>query len=238
MKKKNHKKHPFLRSIRIPILLGMIMVLTHLIKETIAPDLYQWGIYPRDWSGLKGVFFFHFIHGDWKHLGNNLISFLPLSAILFVFYRRNRFQVYTSALLMSGFLTWIGGRSSYHIGASAWIYALASYLFFNSLRDANPKSKGITFTIVLFYGSMVWGIFPQPEYLNISWEGHLMGFITGIFLSYAFPSRFPKRKKYSWEKEKDLLDELKEPVIYEEIHAKKTEDDSLFQWHSNHSFEQ
>lgn len=46
---------------------------------------------------------------------------------------------------------------------------------------------------------MLWYIFPIQE--GISWEGHLSGFLSGLFLVYMVDTVIPSEKKYEWEKE-------------------------------------
>ena len=51
---------------------------------------------------------------------------------------------------------------------------------------------------------MIWGIFPQSH--NISWEGHIAGFFSGILLSLFYRNNGPKQKKYQWEIDEELED--------------------------------
>ena len=53
--------------------------------------------------------------------------------------------------------------------------------------------------VVFIYGSLLWYIFPVED--GISWEGHLGGFVTGLFLAFAMKVPLPILKKYDWEKE-------------------------------------
>jgi len=49
---------------------------------------------------------------------------------------------------------------------------------------------------------MVWGVLPYKP--TISWEGHLMGMLVGIFLAYRFRKIGPVRPKYQYEIEKEM----------------------------------
>ena len=45
---------------------------------------------------------------------------------------------------------------------------------------------------------------------NISWEGHLSGFIAGILIAIYFRNKGPQAKKYNYELEEELEEEKKE----------------------------
>lgn len=227
MKKANVFQH-ILKVARLPLFFAAIMTIIKIVELFGDFNLYLFGIHPRRMESLMGIFFSPLIHGDLQHLYNNLTSFLPLSFILLYFYPKRGTSVFFVSYILTGLLIWIGARPSFHIGASGWIYAIASYLFFNAIFDKSRKSYGIIFVIVMFYGSMVWGILPLPDYMKISWEGHLFGALTGLFLAYQLPAHFKRnRKKYSWQKEKHILDDLKEhPITYEEISPSENEEDN------------
>jgi membrane associated rhomboid family serine protease len=44
----------------------------------------------------------------------------------------------------------------------------------------------------------VWGIFPGV-YTNVSWESHMLGFISGILIAVWFRHEGPQRPRYFWE---------------------------------------
>ncbi|MFD0777321.1 rhomboid family intramembrane serine protease [Flavobacterium myungsuense] len=98
-------------------------------------DIEELGIYPRTFVGLLGVLFSPFIHGNIEHLYNNSIPLLILLVALRYFYREQSNRVLGYGILMSGFLTWIIGRESYHIGASGLVYVLVSFIFLKELEQ-------------------------------------------------------------------------------------------------------
>ncbi|MER3374447.1 MAG: rhomboid family intramembrane serine protease [Allomuricauda sp.] len=159
----------------------------------------EYGIYPRSLSGLRGVFLSPFIHGSVEHLYNNTIPLAILTAFLFYFYQRAALRVLLSGILISGLLTWSIARPSYHIGASGIIYVLASFIFFKGVFAKHYRLVALSLVVVFIYGSMLWYIFPVKE--NISWEGHLAGFITGFLLALTTKVKLPVEKKYEWERE-------------------------------------
>ena len=56
--------------------------------------------------------------------------------------------------------------------------------------------------VVFIYGGLFWGLFPTQQ--EISWEGHLSGFISGLVFAWFFRSDLPKRKKYQWEIDEEI----------------------------------
>ncbi|MGH2664997.1 rhomboid family intramembrane serine protease [Flavobacterium sp.] len=163
-------------------------------------SLTEFGIYPRTFSGLRGVIFSPFLHGDISHLYNNSIPLFMLVAALRYFYREQSLEVLIYGVLFSGLGTWLIGRDNYHIGVSGLIYVLVSFIFFKGIQTNYYRLVSLSLTIVVLYGGMIWYVFPSAE-TEISWEAHLSGFITGFLLSFFMKtSTYQKPIKYDWER--------------------------------------
>jgi len=209
-------KKDLFRALQFPLLFVCILVAIHGYSEYYHVRLSHWGVYPRESKGLIGILSGAFIHGDWKHLFNNSVPLLVLGTALYHFYKGLANRVWIYSLLYTGTLLWLGGRPSFHIGASGLVYALASFLFFSGFIRKHHSLMALSMSVVFLYGGMVWGIFPSEE--HISWEGHLFGAVNGLFWAIYFRDQGPQRKKYSWELEADILISLDGlEVIYEEV---------------------
>jgi membrane associated rhomboid family serine protease len=187
-------------------------------------EWYVHGLYPRKVSGLQGILFGSFLHGSLEHLINNSLAVFILSASLFYFYRKLSFPIVLWSLTLPFLFTWFYGRPSFHIGASAYIYALASFLFFSGIWRKNRYLASLSLLVVFLYGSLIWGLFPMED--GVSWEAHLSGGLVGLILSLFYRNKGPQSTQYIWPEEEyeDLLvvdwqeigeDEPQElPIVY------------------------
>jgi len=183
----------------LPLFSVLLLWIIFWIEVRFKIDLNNFGIYPRTLEGARGIFLSPFLHGDINHLYNNSIPLLVLIAALRYFYREQTFKVLGYGILLSGFITWVIARDSYHIGASGLIYVLVSFIFFKGIRTKYYRLVALSFTIILVYGGLVWYVFPNVEE-GISWEGHLAGLITGFVFAIAYKTPdYKKIIKYDWE---------------------------------------
>lgn len=182
-----------------PILFVLIIWITFWFDMKFNLNLKSYGIYPRSIKGLIGVLFSPFVHSSLEHLVNNSIPLFILSSFIFFFYKKLSWRIITLGILFSGILTWIIGRNSFHIGASGLIYVLMSFILFKGIFSKNFNLMALSLVVVFIYGSLVWYIFPLKQ--NMSWEGHLSGFLIGFLFALYFKQNVPKKYSYDWEKE-------------------------------------
>jgi membrane associated rhomboid family serine protease len=183
----------------IPLMAMILIWVVYWVELVIGVNFNEMGVKPRTLLGLRGVVLSPFIHGSLEHLYNNTIPLGILLSALWYFYRDVAWKVLVYGILLSGLITWLIGRTSYHIGASGFIYVLASFIFFKGIFSSHFRLVALSLIVVFIYGSMLWYIFPVKD--GMSWEGHLAGFLTGLFLAKVVKASLPPTKKYEWEKE-------------------------------------
>ncbi|MFN0276126.1 MAG: rhomboid family intramembrane serine protease [Chitinophagales bacterium] len=177
------KKHLYV-SFFMPFIFVLIMWCVRLFETATNVDLGKFGILPRHLQGLTGIFFSPFLHADWGHLISNSIPFLILGFLMIYSYRKVAFKAFLFTWFVSGFLVWLTGRESYHIGASNLVYGFAFFIFFSGIFRKDIQSVVLSLFVVFAYGSIVWGLFPIKE--GISWEGHLSGAAAGSIIAFFY----------------------------------------------------
>ncbi len=163
------------------ILGGLIAVLW--LVQILNAGVFQnqlavYGIHPRHLSGLDGILWAPFIHGNFQHLMANTLPLLTLGWLVMLQRTADFWVVSGIAMLVSGLGTWIvGSPSSTHIGASGIVFGYFGYLLLRGYFERSFTSVLVSLLVMFIYGSLIWGVLPtQP---GVSWEGHLFGFIGG-----------------------------------------------------------
>ncbi|MGB1248401.1 MAG: rhomboid family intramembrane serine protease [Chitinophagales bacterium] len=178
----------------------MVEIVDFLLPFSIQPL----GLHPHNVDQWWGIFTYPFIHGDWEHLSSNSLSGIILLTSLFVFHPKKAFSILPILYVFSGILLWfIGEKGSNHIGASGLIYALAFFLFTSGAIIRERNTLAVSFFIIMWYGSMIWGIFPFSVESGVSWEGHLSGAIVGVALAFILYWKQRKRKSIESEEEEE-----------------------------------
>ena len=208
------QKHTFLSSALFPMVFALLMWVVFYYDNKYSLGVYRLGVQPRKLTGLIGTLFMPLLHGDFNHILSNTFPLLILGTLLFYFYKDIAYKVFFIIYLFSGLLVWVGGniehlhRESFHIGASAIIYGLSGFLFFSGIIRKHKALFGVSLLVTFMYGTIIWGVFPVAfqkamhilrEKENISWEGHLFGFMSGVILAYVYRKTGIQEPQYSWD---------------------------------------
>ena len=188
----------------IPILYIVSIWIIYWIEIQFSFNFNKYGVYPRTLKGFRGVFFTHFIHSNTGHIFNNSIPLFVLLSSLFYFYKEVAYKVLFLGGFLTGFLTWIIARESYHIGASGIVYLLFSFVFFSGIIRKHFRLVALSLIVIFLYGSMIWYVLPIKE--GMSWEGHLSGFLIGLYFAVIYRKRGTVKEEHQFKvTEFDLL---------------------------------
>lgn len=174
------KKHKY--TIQLIVFLYVVHAVSFFIPIT------QFGIIPRTFNGLIGVFTSPFLHGGIWHLISNTLPLIVLLTVLNFFYPKKTLSVIIFTILVGGMLVWLFARSANHIGASGLIYGLASFLIANGILERKFIPILVSISVAVVYGGLIWGLVPSLK-SHISWEGHLFGAVAGILIAFLLKNK-------------------------------------------------
>ncbi|PLX11770.1 MAG: rhomboid family intramembrane serine protease [Marinilabiliales bacterium] len=211
----SRERKNFLNALFIPLLLVVMMWVIKIVESLFGIDFGFLGTHPLSLNGIQGIITMPFVHGSYSHIFANTVPFIVLGTALFYFYKGISVRVLIGIWILSGIWTWFGGRDSWHVGASGIIYGLSAFLFVSGVIRKDTRLAALSLIVAFLYGSLIWGIIPDfyPE-KNISWEGHMGGFVAGIIMAVYYRTSGPQRKKYSWELEEEYEDDEDEDAYW------------------------
>lgn len=164
-------------------------------NEAYNLHLQDFGVRPRSIHGLIGILSMPFLHGDFEHLFSNTIPFFVSGTFIFHFFDRVKWKIILIIWYFSGLGIWVfGDPMSIHIGASGLVYGMVAFLMTSGFIRKNKELTAVALVLIFLYGSMVWGLFPQFSWfreINISWEGHLFGTLSGVALALFYRKEGP-----------------------------------------------
>jgi membrane associated rhomboid family serine protease len=200
----SQRKKIWPKAFRLALIFIGVLWAVFLIDNTLFPlffpfnHLKDYGVYPRQIMGFPGIFTTVFLHGSLSHVISNTLPLLLAITALFGNYPKTAKRVFVLSILLTGILVWSFARSANHIGASGLLYCLLTYIFISGFIKKDIQSIGISFVIAFLYGSLIFGIIPDEA--HISWESHLFGLFSGLFLAWYY--RHDDKPIYkSWDEE-------------------------------------
>lgn len=191
-----------------PVIICFFVILVFLFERGMGLNFKEGGVFPREPKTLLNIFTMPFIHGDWSHLLNNLVSFFVLCTSLYYFYSEIANKIVVLSVILSGLILWVIGRDSWHIGMSGVIYSFTFFLFFSGIIRKHIPLIAIALIVVFLYGNNVWHLFPWQKMDPVSWEGHLAGAVSGMSLAVVYRKQGPQKPVKIWEEDEESDDEV------------------------------
>jgi membrane associated rhomboid family serine protease len=151
------------------------------------------GIVPHHIEGLDGVFFAPFLHHGFDHLYSNSVPLILLGTFVLAAGAKRFLYSTLFIIFASGLGVWFtGSPNTIVVGASGVIFGYLGLLLMRGLVERSWWNLGVVFLVGLLYGwQLVVGILPSDP--QVSWQGHLFGFLAGLVAAILFRRRRPDR---------------------------------------------
>lgn len=163
-------------------------------------ELQRFGVEPREYSGLAGIFVAPLLHGGFGHLIANSVPLLVVGTAMLHLYPDASSKVLPAVYFGPGIAVWLLARGGIHVGASGLIYGLAAYVFVAGVIRRDRRAIAASLLVAFIYGSLAWGVLPIRP--GVSWETHLAAALIGVVLAIALRRLdIPPHKRYEWEDE-------------------------------------
>ena len=77
-----------------------------------------------------------------------------------------------------------------------WCTFCLVLFFFSGILKRQYQLVAVSLIVIFLYGSMIWYVFPIKE--GVSWEGHLAGFIVGLFFAFFYRKKGIIKEKFEF----------------------------------------
>lgn len=174
------------------VLLGFVALLWVLELASWVLPIDAFGVHPRETIGLIGILTHPFLHGSLGHVFNNSVALLIFGGMIVLKEERDLYVTAVISTLLGGLGIWVfGGSHSNHIGASGVVFGLFGYLLSTGFFERKVGPVVLSVFVMLVWWSMLFGVLPGQT--GISWEGHLFGFLAGVFSAFLL-ARIARKK--------------------------------------------
>ncbi|MBX7058335.1 MAG: rhomboid family intramembrane serine protease [Leptospirales bacterium] len=162
-------------------LLVLLLAAAQALLALSGRQAQEFGIQAGRWPPWPGLITAPLVHASTLHLISNLVPLFFLFAATIYLFGRLALLGLTTFWFAGGLLVWGLARPEIHLGASGLVYGLAAQLCVAGLLYRDRAALAIGLLLGIFYGGMLWGIFPRND--GISWESHLAGASLGAIVA-------------------------------------------------------
>jgi membrane associated rhomboid family serine protease len=171
-----------------------VLYLVEFVDAAGDQRLDRFGIRPREIDGLWGVLFAPFLHASWGHLIANTGPFILLGWAVLLSGLRQWLIVTGMVIVVGGFATWLVAPSGLIIGASGLTFGWLGYLIARAVFSRTFLwILGAVFA-TFFFSGLFGGLLPSVD-RDVSWLGHVCGFLAGVLAGWLLHQRRPARRR-------------------------------------------
>ncbi|MFJ2832657.1 rhomboid family intramembrane serine protease [Streptomyces sp. NPDC087263] len=151
------------------------------------------GIVPRRASELVDVVPASFIHFGFGHVAANSVPLLVLGFLAALGGLRRFTAVCAMIIVADGLGVWlISPANTNTAGASGLIFGLFGFLLVGGFIERRPLGVLVGLLVGAVWGSSIlMGL--APTQTGVSWEGHLVGLVSGVAAAFLFRRRADRR---------------------------------------------
>jgi len=170
----------------LPLTVGFIGLLfaIQMVNFILRYRLNILGIWPRKTWGWIGIPFSPFLHGSFTHFIFNSLPLFIFSNLIVMQGEKTFLMVSIFIILLSGLLIWAFARPGIHVGASALIMGYLGFILMGIYHKPSYLSVIVGVSCLYYFAGMFSNLLPQKD-KQISWEGHVFGFIAGIVAAFV-----------------------------------------------------
>ncbi|MGW0825044.1 rhomboid family intramembrane serine protease [Streptomyces sp. NPDC002845] len=173
------------------LMVGWVALLWLLEAVDVASGhaLDRFGIVPRTSSELVDVVPAAFIHFGFAHVAANSVPLLVLGFLSALGGLRRFAAVCALIIVADGLGVWlIAPAHTNTAGASGLIFGLFGFLLVSGFVERRPLGVLVGVLIgAVWGGSILAGI--APTQTGVSWQGHLIGLVSGLVAAFVFRRR-------------------------------------------------
>lgn len=170
--------------------MAALMWIVEVIDAIANQRLDQFGIVPRQVSGLDGIVFSPFLHSGFGHLLSNTVPFLILGFVIALSGAIRVIQVTVIVGLVAGVGVWLFAPShTLTVGASGIVMGYATYLISRGVFSRRAFELLVGVVIAVVWGGMVLASLLPKD--GVSWQAHLFGGIGGVVAAWLLTADRP-----------------------------------------------
>ncbi|MFL6142698.1 MAG: rhomboid family intramembrane serine protease [Labedaea sp.] len=181
---------PLGRAASLMVAFLALLWIVELINEATGRALARaGGIRPRDPASLTDIVTSPFLHGSLQHLAGNAVALFSLGFIAALAGPKRFLLVTLTVIVVGGLGVWLfSPANSISVGASGLVFGYFGYLVVRGLIDRRPVDLLVSIGVALSYGYVMWNSIGFGQ-TDISWQGHLSGFVGGVVAALVFRDR-------------------------------------------------
>lgn len=190
------------------LLFVLVVAQLAIVTGNLNPSAF--GVKPGEWPPWPGLLTAPLAHGSGVHFLSNLVPLVALFVAAIYLFGRWAWLALGAYWIAGGVLVWFFARPAPHLGASGLVYGFAAQLTIAGFLRGERAPIAIGLLIGIFYGSMLWGLFPLEA--GVSFESHLAGAALGLLIAVVQRIAAPPLPPPSLEDDVDDSDDEDDPL--------------------------